>query len=126
MYSHATSIITPSSNEKGELPSDVLVELPILRGDGGEGMGGVDTGCSFGDVDLNMDAEIDMALCMSIEEERVLPAAAASSEEAKTGEDRGCSPKLPQKKIVFTREHTSQGWRGEVRRIQKRKRRFLP
>ena len=35
------------------------------------------------------------------------------------GDDsRGSSPKLPQKKIVFTPEHTS-GWRGEVRRIQR-------
>ena len=106
LYSHdittttTTSIITPSSHEKGELPSDVLVMLPILRGDGGEGMSGVDTGSSvgndgggdefadFGDIDLNMDAEIDMALCMSMEEERVLPAAAASSEEAKTEDGR--------------------------------------
>lgn len=46
--------------------------------------GGGDGFADFGDVDLNMDAEIDMALCMSMEEERVLPAAAASSEEAKT------------------------------------------
>ena len=33
---------------------------------------------------------------------------------ASTLESRGSSPKLPQKKIVFTREHTSQGWRGVV------------
>jgi hypothetical protein len=30
----------------------------------------------------------------------------------------GC-PKVPAQKIVFAREHTSQGWRGEGERIQK-------
>ena len=33
---------------------------------------------------------------------------------------RGSSPKLPHKKIVFTQVHTSQGWQGEVPRIQRR------
>ena len=37
---------------------------------------------------------------------------------------RGCSPKLPPRIFGIERDHTSQGWRGEVRRIQKRKRRF--
>jgi len=31
---------------------------------------------------------------------------------------RGCSPKLPPRIFGIEREHTSQGWRGEVRRIQ--------
>ena len=31
---------------------------------------------------------------------------------------RGCSPKLPARIFGIEREHTSQGWRGEVRRIQ--------
>ena len=87
----------------GVLPSDVLVASPILRGDGGGGMGGVDMGSSggdggggggfadFGGVDPNMDPELAMALRVSMEEERARQersaAAAASSEEAKTGED---------------------------------------
>ena len=95
MFRHdTTSIITPSSHEDGELPSDVLVTL-----EDGEGMSGVDTGSSvgnggggdgiadFGDVDLNSNADIDMALCLSMEEERVMLAASDSSEEEKTGED---------------------------------------
>ena len=31
---------------------------------------------------------------------------------------RGCSPKLPPRIFGIEREHTSQGWRGEVQRIQ--------
>ena len=39
---------------------------------------------------------------------------------------RGCSPKLPPRIFGIEREHTSQGWRGEVRRIQSENGRFWP
>ena len=95
----------------GVLPSDVLLESPILRGDGGGGMqgggggggiGGAGSGggggfAEFGGVDPSMDPELAMALRVSMEEERarqerVAAAAAAAAaadggEEAKTGDD---------------------------------------
>ena len=61
LYSHdittttTTSFITPSSHEKGELPSDVLVTLPILRGDGGEGMSGVEREAVWAMMEVVMD-----------------------------------------------------------------------
>lgn len=88
----------------GVLPSDVLVASPILRGDGGGVMGGVDMGGSgggfadFGGVDPNMDPELAMALRVSMEEERARQersaAAAASNEEAKSGEEGAATARM--------------------------------